>query len=401
MLPFFAASGHNLYTKTAYVYLMTMQALERDHPDVYEIFSYGNHVMRRTDRYWSGISSDLLIEQVLMRSVKTAGGLMRGRGLTEAQRSLWLISMPACADINQAMQDLSGVGYFSSEQLKDETHARQKKDTEDIKTLITFLKDRNPFLEDDRSLRNIETGVVGDKTVNVDDAKKVGCCILQELPGENIADHSFKRKKQAVTLGNKTQIKLDGEPIQVDPHLLFQRRTTAANGIFDDISEIFQYELCGVPSSIFESTGLPREPQKSNLAEYIWNLIELKPDEPTETHFVLDGGSLIHRLPWIKGATVDAICTSYINYISNHYSNTTVVFDGYPSVPTTKDVAHVRRTKGVVSPKVIFNNDTPIRTKKKMYFFQIQRISSSSLTPLGRNYRMLTFRLSMQKKMLI
>ena len=82
--------------------------------------------------------------------------------------------MPACADINQAMQDLSGVGYFSSEQHKDETQARKKKDTDDIKTLLTFLKSRNPFIEGDRSLRNIETGVVADKNVDVDDAKKVG-----------------------------------------------------------------------------------------------------------------------------------------------------------------------------------------------------------------------------------
>ena len=80
MLPFLAASGHNLYTKTAYVYLMTMQALEKDHPDVYESFTNGNHVIRRSDRYWAGISTDLFIEQVLMRSVKTAGGLMRDRG---------------------------------------------------------------------------------------------------------------------------------------------------------------------------------------------------------------------------------------------------------------------------------------------------------------------------------
>ncbi|VDI39683.1 Hypothetical predicted protein [Mytilus galloprovincialis] len=42
----------------------------------------------------------------------------------------------------------------------------------------------------------------------------------------------------------------------------------------------------------------------------------------------------------------------------------TVVFDGYPSVPTTKDVTHFSRTKGIISPKVNFNNDTPIKTKK-------------------------------------
>ncbi|CAC5414988.1 unnamed protein product [Mytilus coruscus] len=80
ILPFLAASGHNLYTKTAY--LMTMQSLDEDHPDVYANFINGNHVIRRSNRYCAEKSSDLFIEQVLMRSVKTAGGLTRGRGMT-------------------------------------------------------------------------------------------------------------------------------------------------------------------------------------------------------------------------------------------------------------------------------------------------------------------------------
>ncbi|CAC5377686.1 unnamed protein product [Mytilus coruscus] len=174
----------------------------------------------------------------------------------------------------------------------------------------------------------------------------------------------FRRKKKAITLGNKVQAKLDGEPLRKDSQLLFQRCTTAEYCIFDDISEIFQYELCGVPSSIFETTGIPREPQKSTLAEYMWNLIELIPKAPTETYFVFDGGSLIHRLPWTKGATVDTICMTNVNYFNNHYKGAAVVFDGYPSVPTTKDATHISRTKGIISPKVNFNNDTQIKTKK-------------------------------------
>ena len=54
----------------------------------------GKHAVRRTDRYWSGLSTDLVIEQVLMRSVKSTGGLTRGRGMGEAQREQWLLSMP-------------------------------------------------------------------------------------------------------------------------------------------------------------------------------------------------------------------------------------------------------------------------------------------------------------------
>lgn len=42
-----------------------------------------SHVVRKSDRYWASLSTDLVIEQVLMRSLKNTGGLTRGSGLTE------------------------------------------------------------------------------------------------------------------------------------------------------------------------------------------------------------------------------------------------------------------------------------------------------------------------------
>ena len=80
-------------------------------------------VIRRSDCYWAGLSSDLVIEQVLMRSMKTNGGLTRGRGMTEQQRLISL-SMPACGEVNRAMQELTTVSYNSGEQNKDITQAR-------------------------------------------------------------------------------------------------------------------------------------------------------------------------------------------------------------------------------------------------------------------------------------
>ena len=83
MLPYLAASGHNLYVKCARLYLQSMSSLRDDHPVVYRDFVSGFHVVRRSDRLWAGLSTDLVIEQVLMRSLKTSGGLTRGRGFTE------------------------------------------------------------------------------------------------------------------------------------------------------------------------------------------------------------------------------------------------------------------------------------------------------------------------------
>ena len=86
MLPYMAASGHNLYTKSVYLYLQDMTTLQESHPEVYAHFLQGHHVIRRSDRFWAGLSLDLAIEQILMRAVKTTGRLTRGRGMSEVQR---------------------------------------------------------------------------------------------------------------------------------------------------------------------------------------------------------------------------------------------------------------------------------------------------------------------------
>ena len=36
---------------------------------------------------------------------------MRGHEMTERQRVIWLLSMPACAEMNRAMLELTGVSY--------------------------------------------------------------------------------------------------------------------------------------------------------------------------------------------------------------------------------------------------------------------------------------------------
>lgn len=105
-------------------------------------------------------------------------------------------------------------------------------------------------------------------------------------------------------MASKTSLKIDRETVHVDPQLLFQRCTTAANGLFDDISEIFKYELCNIPSSLFDKNGFPRESQKSLLADVLWeNTVndDNLPEAQKNTHYVLDGGSLLHRIPWQKG----------------------------------------------------------------------------------------------------
>ena len=51
-----------------------------------------------------------------MRSVKSTGGLTRGRGMSESQRAQWLLSMPVYFDFNNAMQEFTDKAFESSDQ---------------------------------------------------------------------------------------------------------------------------------------------------------------------------------------------------------------------------------------------------------------------------------------------
>ena len=95
--------------------------------------------------------------------------------------------------------------------------------------LLAFLQERNLLALDlhDSELRNIETGVEADSTVNSYTANEVGSKVIASMTGKNVLDN-LKRTDQAVTMGAKSTVKIDGDSIHVDPQLLFQRLLAAA-----------------------------------------------------------------------------------------------------------------------------------------------------------------------------
>ena len=176
------------------LYLQQMSNTPTQHPDVQQYFSEGLHVIQRSNRLWEGLSSDLVIEQVLMRRLKTSGGLTQGRGMTENQRLLWLLSRPAYAEVNQVMQELTGVNYNTGEQNKDMTAARQARDWKDTLTVLQYLQQQNPFSLDP-SLRSISTGVPTPLSMLM----KQWHMILTQMNGTTPAEYTFQKKNQVAS----------------------------------------------------------------------------------------------------------------------------------------------------------------------------------------------------------
>ena len=174
-----------------------MNTLEIQHPEVYHHFINGYHSIWRSEREWAGLSPDHVIESVLMRSLKTSGGLTRGRGMSEQQRAIWALSMPACASVNSSMQEITGVQGATSEQHQELSPSRTSRDWKDTFILIQYLQDRNPFVCGEK-LCNISNGVHAQAAVNVDECKMIGSKIIAKMEGLQPSEHTFKRKDQAV-----------------------------------------------------------------------------------------------------------------------------------------------------------------------------------------------------------
>ena len=110
MINLVAATGLIHYAKRAKVYVQKMLQLSTDYPWLYTKFATnGYHTVRRSNRFWAGLWTDLIIEQVLMRTIKSRGGLTRGRDVTESVRVMWVNSMHRCASVHNAMSNLTGM----------------------------------------------------------------------------------------------------------------------------------------------------------------------------------------------------------------------------------------------------------------------------------------------------
>lgn len=75
MLNLFAATGHFNYAKSAWLYLQWMLELPEKHSWLHLQFSeHRFYSVWCSDHYWAGLSTDLIIEQMMRRSIKSRGG---------------------------------------------------------------------------------------------------------------------------------------------------------------------------------------------------------------------------------------------------------------------------------------------------------------------------------------
>ena len=127
------------------------------------------------------------------------------------------------------------------------------------------------------------------------------------------------------------------------------------------------YEPCTFPPALFESKGLLNEPQKATLADALWSTVQNQDVSiPTQAKYILDGGSLLHSIPWKTGSTFSSLLQAYTGYVLRKHGKAVVVFDGY-QMSSIEDMTHQRRTKGRKEPTDSFTREMKLTVAKDLF----------------------------------
>ena len=196
MLNLFAATGHFNYAKSTRMYLQLMLELPAGHPWLHIQFKeHGYHTVRRSDRYWAGLWTDLTICQVMMHSFKSRGGLTRGRGITDTVKLLWVYNMHKGAEVHEAMTDVTGLVHRTSEQHVELGNTSCNRDVGELNTILKWLAQHNPLdiqRPELRSLSSWLTASDGDG-VNCDEVEEIGFFLKGKLDDVKYHEASMKR----------------------------------------------------------------------------------------------------------------------------------------------------------------------------------------------------------------
>lgn len=126
MIPYFHASGHFPYAKSAQMYLQNMQELPtKMDPEEFTKFTEGYFTARRSDVFFSGISTDQTIKQTLMKSMNVERGPFK-RGVTESVVYKWIKGVIFSKDIIEGVEEFCNISFKKSYQHEDLTDHESK-----------------------------------------------------------------------------------------------------------------------------------------------------------------------------------------------------------------------------------------------------------------------------------
>ena len=130
----------------------------------------------------------------MMQSIKSRGGLTRGRGVTETVRLQWIYSMHNCAGVHDAMTTTTNLKHKTSEQHIDLGTSRSSWDYDDLRKIQEWFNQYESFNPNQPKLCSLSSGLTAadDDGVNCDQTEHVGAKIHKQLDRVSVKDASIK-----------------------------------------------------------------------------------------------------------------------------------------------------------------------------------------------------------------
>ena len=110
--------------------------------------------------------------------------------------------MPVTAEVNRAMQDLTGTKYQTSGQHKDTGQERIAKDHSVGLKILQYSRERDPFTAEE-NLINFSTSEVADESVNVHQAFEIGEKLICGMKNQLVFSFPFRHKDMVVPMRDK------------------------------------------------------------------------------------------------------------------------------------------------------------------------------------------------------
>ena len=159
----------------------------------------------RTGKLWIEYRQN----QVLMRMLKSRGGLAHGRGVTTSTQSKMVHIIPQTVPICDSVEVFSGVHSNATDQHKDLRPTSTARDGIRYTRFKDYLAQHSPFIYKGEYMDNlvcISTGIVAPATANADGAIELGelTASANQLTGKNYTDVKLKRNDKVTYIGVAT-----------------------------------------------------------------------------------------------------------------------------------------------------------------------------------------------------
>ena len=245
----------------------------------------------------------MTIEQVLMRAMKTNGGLTRGRQISNSTLGQWVRAVPLCIPMCEALEEIAGTHCETSDQHslhKDHAELRQARvarDDTDRKHLRGWLRSHKPLEYTDK-LVCIFTGVETDSSIDCDNAVSVGSQQQKEMIGQNFVDLKLPRNKRVRPLSAmRSTIKVRNELLVVNEQQTLNR-ILAVLQTSNDLRQYVQYEFVNFAPSLFDAVSMCKTAKAAinRILDVDSNLVASP--TPGSVPTVIDGGHLLHAVVW-------------------------------------------------------------------------------------------------------